>query len=90
VVIVPNQEGQVFGSLFQISSAPDEIFVSGATVDNVEIIDAVGANQLLAKGTVVSNTTGLTTNIRSTSAVSSVTTANAGSRSSTGSSGTGY
>ena len=90
VVIVPNQEGQVFGSLFQISSAPDEIFVSGATVDNVEIIDAVGANQLLAKGTVVSNTTGLTTNIRSTSAVSSVTTSNTGSRSSTGSSGTGY
>jgi len=90
VVIVPNQEGQVFGSLFQISSAPDEIFVSGATVDNVEIIDAVGANQLLAKGTVVSNTTGLTTNLRSTSAVSSVTTSNTGSRSSTGSSGTGY
>jgi len=90
VVIVPNQEGQVFGSLFQISSAPDEIFVSGATVDNVEIIDAVGANQLLAKGTVVSNTTGLTTNIRSTSAVSSVTTSSTGSRSSTGSSGTGY
>jgi len=90
VVIVPNQEGQVFGSLFQISSSPDEIFVSGATVDNVEIIDAVGANQLLAKGTVVSNTTGLTTNLRSTSAVSSVTTSNTGSRSSTGSSGTGY
>ena len=90
VVIVPNQDGQVFGSLFQISSAPDEIFVSGATVDNVEIIDAIGANQLLASGTVVSNTTGLTTNIRSTSAVSSVTTSNLGSRSSTGSSGTGY
>ena len=90
VVIVPNQEGQVFGSLFQISSAPDEIFVSGATVDNVEIIDAVGANQLVAKGIVVSNTTGLTTNIRSTSAVSSVTTSSTGSRSSTGSSGTGY
>jgi len=90
VVIVPNQSGQVFGSLFQISSAPDEIFVSGATVDDVAIIDALGANQLLASGIVISNTTGVTTNIRSTSAVSSVTASNSGSRASTGSSGTGY
>jgi hypothetical protein len=35
VVIVPNQSGQAFGSLFQISSAADEIFISGATVDDV-------------------------------------------------------
>ena len=74
VVIVPNASGQSFGSLFQISSAADEIFVSGATVDNVEIIDALGANQLAASGTVVTSTTSTTSNTRSTSAVSSVTT----------------
>jgi len=90
VVIVPNQAGQGFGSLFQISGAADEIFVNGATVDDVAIIDAIGANQLLASGNVVTNTTGLTTNTRSTSAVSSVTISKLGSGSSTGSSGTGY
>ena len=52
-VIVPNQAGQTFGSLFQVSSAADEIFISGATVDDVSIISALGANQLLASGTVV-------------------------------------
>lgn len=84
VVIVPNQSGQSFGSLFQISSAADEIFVSGATVDNVEIIDALGANQLAASGTVITSTTSTTSNTRSTSAVSSVTT------STQPGSGTGY
>jgi len=90
VVIVPNQSGQTFGSLFQISSAADEIFISGATVDDVTIIDALGANQLAASGTVVTSTTTTTSNTRSSSAVSSVTTSTYGSTSSTGSSGTGY
>ena len=90
VVIVPNQAEQGFGSLFQISGAADEIFISGATVDDVVIIDAIGANQLAASGTVVTSTTGTATNNRSTSAVSSVTTGTSGSGSSTGSSGTGY
>ena len=90
VVIVPNQAEQGFGSLFQISGAADEIFISGATVDDVVIIDAIGANQLAASGTVVTSTTGTTSNNRSTSAVSSVTTGTSGSGSSTGSSGTGY
>ena len=90
VVIVPNQSGQSFGSLFQISSAADEIFISGATVDDVAIIDALGANQLAASGTVVTSTTTTTSNTRSTSAVSSVTTSTYGSTSSTGSSGAGY
>jgi len=92
VVMVPNQAGQGFGSLFQISGAADEIFVNGATVDDVIIIDAIGANQLMASGNVVTTTTGLTTNQRSTSAVSSVTnsTSGYGSSSGSGGSGTGY
>ena len=99
VVIVPNETGQGFGSLFQISSAADEIFISGATVDDVEIIDALGANQLAASGTVVTSTTDTTNNQRSTSAVSSVTSSTSGSgytsssggsSSSSGSSGSGY
>ena len=90
VVIVPNQTAQGFGSLFQISSAADEIFISGATVDNVVIIDAIGANQLAASGNVVTSTTNITNNTRSTSAVSSVTSRLSGSGPNIGSSGTGY
>ena len=87
VVIVPNQSGQSFGSLFQISSAADEIFISGATVNDVSIISALGANQLEASGTVVTSTSSVT-NTTTSSAVSGTTTS--GSGSSTGSSGAGY
>ena len=90
VVIVPNQSGQSFGSLFQISGASNEIFISGATVDDVSIIDAIGANQLAASGTVVTSTTSITSSNRSTSAVGTSTRSSSGSGSSTGSSGTGY
>jgi hypothetical protein len=88
VVIVPNQSGQGFGSLFQINSAADEIFISGATVDDVSIISALGANQLAASGTVVTSTSTATTNTTTGSAVSGSTTT--GSGSTTGSSGAGY
>ena len=87
-VIVPNQSGQGFGSLFQINSAADEIFISGATVDDVTIISALGANQFAASGTVVTSTSTATTNTTTGSAVSGSTTT--GSGSSTGSSGAGY
>ena len=87
-VIVPNQSGQGFGSLFQLDSAADEIFISGATVDDVSIITALGANQLAASGTVVTSTATTTTNTTTGSAVSGSTTT--GSGSSTGSSGSGY
>jgi len=89
-VIVPNQSGQAFGSLFQINSATDEIFISGATVDDVSIITALGANQLVASGSVVTSTSTATTNTTSGSAVSGSTTTGSGSSSSTGSSGSGY
>ena len=88
VVIVPNQSGQSFGSLFQINPAADEIFISGATVDDVSIITALGANQLLSSGTAVTSTSTATTNTTRGSAVSGSTTS--GSGSSSGSSGAGY
>ena len=89
-VIVPNQSGQGFGSLFQLNSAADEIFISGATVDDVSIITALGANQLAASGTVVTSTSTATTNTTTGSAVSGSTTTGSGSTSSSGSSGSGY
>jgi hypothetical protein len=36
-----------FGNLYQINAEPDEIMVSAATVDNVEIISAITAAQLV-------------------------------------------
>jgi hypothetical protein len=86
-VIVPNQSGQSFGSLFQIDSAADEIFISGATVDDVSMISALGANQLAASGTVVTSTSTTTTNTTTGSAASGSTTSSSGS---SGSSGAGY
>ena len=54
-VIVPDQSSQSFGSLYEIKSESDEIFISGATVLDVEIIDAVTASKLKASGQVVTS-----------------------------------
>lgn len=59
-VIVPRSSSQSFGSLFQITSRADEIFVSSATVDNVQLIDSVTAANLQASGTVVSSVSNAT------------------------------
>ena len=95
VVIVPNQSGQSFGSLFQINCAADEIFISGATVDDVSIITAIGANQLSASGTVVTATASTSATTTTGSSVSGSTTSGSyssgsSSSSSGGSSGAGY
>lgn len=46
IVIVPKQASQVFGSLFEIQSRADEILISGATVDDVEIVTAITAAEI--------------------------------------------
>ena len=70
-IIVPNESTQSFGSLYEVKSENDEIFVSGATLDNIEIIDAVTAAKIKASGKVVSSTsstgTGVTSNTTGTS-----------------------
>ena len=55
VVIVPKQINQAFGSLFEIRSEADEIFINGATVDDVELIDEITASRLNANGSVVTS-----------------------------------
>lgn len=52
-LMVPKQQTQSFGSLFQIKSEPDEILISGATVDDIEIIDEITAASLQASGAVI-------------------------------------
>jgi hypothetical protein len=57
LVIIPRQTGQSFGSLFEIQSAPDEILVSGASVDDIEIVSAITASEVNATiGTIVTTT----------------------------------
>jgi hypothetical protein len=46
MIILPRQTSQVFGSLFEIQSSPDEIFISGATVDDIEIVDRISAAEV--------------------------------------------
>jgi hypothetical protein len=51
-VIVP-KGGYSFGSLYEIASQSDEIFVSGATINDIEVIDGITAAQLKASSTIV-------------------------------------
>jgi hypothetical protein len=55
--VVPNVQGS-FGSLFEVSCQSNEIFINGATVNDIEIIDALTASQIKALGTIVTSSTG--------------------------------
>ena len=65
-LIVPVQEDQVFGSLYEIKSESDEIFISGATVTDIDVIDEITASRLRASGEVVTQVVTPNTGIQST------------------------
>jgi hypothetical protein len=46
VVIVPLNPQKSFGDLYEIRSAPNEIFVNAATVNNVEVISALTSTNI--------------------------------------------
>jgi len=46
IVIVPVQNQQIFGNLFEIQSDSDEIFINGATVDDIEIVTAITVDEV--------------------------------------------
>jgi hypothetical protein len=65
-VIVPRQGGLGFGSLFEIKSASDQIFISGATVDDIEIISGITSTAIKSvSGTTVQTTVSDQQNITS-------------------------
>jgi hypothetical protein len=69
IVIVPVQNTLAFGSMFEIRSESDEIFISSATVDNIEVISSLTATRLKAEGAIyVEDTTlaGVTSSTAST------------------------
>jgi hypothetical protein len=46
VVLVPLDPQKSFGDLYEIRSAPNEIFVNGATVVDIEVIEALTSTNL--------------------------------------------
>ena len=46
VVLVPLNQNKYFGNLYEIRCAPNQIFVNGATVANIEVISALTSTNL--------------------------------------------
>ena len=46
VVLVPLDPAKSFGDLYEIRSQPNEIFANGATVDNIDVIEALTSTNL--------------------------------------------
>ena len=55
-VIVPKLSNG-FGSLYQLSCLPDELFVSGTSISDIEVIDSITAAQLNASGIITTSGT---------------------------------
>lgn len=51
-VVVPTGNNG-FGSLYEIASQSDEIFISGASITDIEVIDGITASQLKSNTTIV-------------------------------------
>jgi len=86
--MVPKQAGRVFGNLFEIQSAPDEIFISAATVDDIEIVTSINATELNLN----SSQTGVmsTTSTAGTTTTSALTNTTSSSTSGSSTGGTSY
>ena len=41
IVLVPTSQNSKFGDLYEIRSQPDEILISAATVENIQIVSGV-------------------------------------------------
>jgi hypothetical protein len=54
-VIVPKKANLNFGSLFEIKSTNDQLFVNGATVDDVEIISGITSNAIRSISSTISD-----------------------------------
>ena len=81
-VIVPTQDSLTFGSLFEVKSEADEVFISSATVDNIEVVTTLTATKLKSQGAIVSTTQ----DISASEAVSSNSSLNLGTSSNSSSS----
>jgi hypothetical protein len=51
--LVPKQAELSFGSLYEIRSEKDQIFINGATINDIEVINTVTASKLKASGAIL-------------------------------------
>ena len=88
VVIVPSKSESIFGDLYQVRAASDELFFSTATVDNVEVVKSLSATNLKQiKGNAITKSS---TSSSSSSSSSSSTSSGSGGSGGSGSGGSGY
>lgn len=59
IVIVPKDPTLPFGSLFEISCQPNEIFLSGATANEIEVIDAITTSEINATSSINNSSAGV-------------------------------
>ena len=86
VVLVPLNPLKSFGDLYEIRSAPNQIFVNAATVADVEVIEALTQSNLRTQTTV----SGLTPVITSQGFTTLTSSTTSGGNSSGGTSGGAY
>jgi hypothetical protein len=55
-VIVPKSTNN-FGSLYEVACLSNELFISGATANDIEVIDAITASQLKTSSIVTTSGT---------------------------------
>lgn len=56
-IIVPKQTELSFGGLFEIRSEKDQLFINGATIDDIEIIESVTASKIKSAGQIALDNT---------------------------------
>ena len=57
-IIVPTSNS-TFGSLYEIACQSNEIFINAATIDNIEVIDAITSTALKTTSTVITSSSGV-------------------------------
>jgi hypothetical protein len=67
-VIVPSGKALAFGGLFEITAGPDEIFISGATIENIDIVSAITPSLINSTGIVTTTSNVVSTQILTSSA----------------------
>jgi hypothetical protein len=55
-IIVPKNPNLPFGSLFEVACQSNEILISGATANDIEIIDSVTSSEINAVSPIITNT----------------------------------
>lgn len=69
IVIVPKLGTSFYGSLQEIKAEPDEIFISSASVGDIEIISSITAERLKAEGAIVTSTSSTNSGIQSSTVI---------------------